>query len=330
MTDKKKRVLVIAARFSNNLGDDIIFDVVAEVCRNVRGIDPIGLSISGRDIYTSNNTDEYSKESTLKVLFKKNPLYSVYVQKKGLIKLKQNLASLDDKDFDVIVFAGGQFFMDYFVYWISEIVKYAERKNKKVIFNCCGLGSLSSNSIVVLGKALKSKCVYSITLRDGKDRFSQLFQIRNVIQTVDPAICSANLYGQIKKEDEYVGIGIIDYQMIKKRGHNISETQYMNLIRKIIKYVEYKEKRIVCFTNGAISDHEFAFNILRSIHKNSLLADRPKRPIDLVNIVSECKYIISFRLHSLILAASYGIPSIGFAWDTKVRDFYNVDGRDKW
>lgn len=68
MTDKKKRVLVIAARFSNNLGDDIIFDVVAEVCRNVRGIDPIGLSISGRDIYTSNNTDEYSKESTLKVL----------------------------------------------------------------------------------------------------------------------------------------------------------------------------------------------------------------------------------------------------------------------
>ena len=79
MTDKKKRVLVIAARFSNNLGDDIIFDVVAEVCRNVRGIDPIGLSISGRDIYTSNNTDEYSKESTLKVLFKKNPLYSVYV-----------------------------------------------------------------------------------------------------------------------------------------------------------------------------------------------------------------------------------------------------------
>ena len=38
--------------------------------------------------------------------------------------------------------------------------------------------------------------------------------------------------------------------------------------------------------------------------------------------VTKFNYIISFRMHSQIVAASFGIPCYGFAWDDKVCDFY--------
>lgn len=71
MSINKKKVLVIAARFSGNLGDDVIYDVVADICETVRGTDPIGLSISGRDNYvetalSSEETNANNFKSTLK------------------------------------------------------------------------------------------------------------------------------------------------------------------------------------------------------------------------------------------------------------------------
>ena len=55
---------------------------------------------------------------------------------------------------------------------------------------------------------------------------------------------------------------------------------------------------------------------LNKIHK------RPETPIQLLNTVTNYKKIISFRLHSHIIASSYGIPAFGFEWDTKVKEYF--------
>lgn len=46
----------------------------------------------------------------------------------------------------------------------------------------------------------------------------------------------------------------------------------------------------------------------------------------LVKTISRFQSIISFRLHSHIIAASLGIPSVAVVWDDKVRGFFGKIG----
>lgn len=170
----------------------------------------------------------------------------------------------------------------------------------------------------------------SITIRDGVKQFKSLFGSENVLQTIDPAINSANVYGKREKIDGRVGIGIISYKMLIRNNIAITEDEYIDFIKHMIDFLEYHKRKIVVFTNGAIDDYEFACFALRSIGKEKLLEKRPTRPVELVDVIATCEYIISFRLHSLILAAAYDIPSIGLVWDSKVTSFFETIKREEW
>ena len=39
----RNSILIVAARYSNNLGDDVIYDTVSEACKIARGVEPFGL-----------------------------------------------------------------------------------------------------------------------------------------------------------------------------------------------------------------------------------------------------------------------------------------------
>lgn len=330
---KKKNILLIAARYSNNLGDDIIYDVVSDACKQARGIEPLGLSISGKTNYNPSFPLELSNNSlkaVVKGYLKSTTLFPIYVKKKGSVQLRKNLDELEWDSFDTIVFAGGQLFMDYFVHWIAIIVSYAEKYNKKVVFNCCGMGNLSSKSIKILTKVFQSESIYNITLRDGLEQFEWIFGSENLTQTVDPAISSLNVYGIRKKICGRVGFGIISHKMLLRNNILITEDEYIEFIKRMIDFLEEDGREVSVFTNGAIDDYEFAQRALSSIGKERLLEKRPTRPTELVNIIASCEYIISFRLHSLILAAAYDIPSIGFVWDSKVKAFFETINRDEW
>ncbi len=328
-----KNVLIVAARYSNNLGDDILFDVVLDVCKKARGIEPIGLSISGRSGYVKNSIEvSVGKKwiNGVKKYLKNTNFFSAYVRMKGSFCLRKNLRELNWAEFDTVVFAGGQLFMDYFVPWIAKVVSYAEKYKKKVVFNCCGMGKLSSQSIRTLKRVFKSDSIRAITLRDGLDKFNTLFKNNKVIQTVDPAVNSIQIYGVKEKIKDEIGIGIISYKMLSRNAIPITEEEYIILIKQIVELLESKHKKVKVFTNGAIEDQEYAKFLLKKIGKKNLLKERPIRPIELVDIVASCEQIISFRLHSLILAASYNIPSIGFIWDLKVKEFFRVIEKDEW
>lgn len=330
---RMKNVLIIAARYSNNLGDDVIYDVVSNACKKARGIEPIGLSISGKRGYAENISVEPSNKdlkTVVKDYLKSTTLFSVYVKEKGAIRLRKNLDELNWNDFDIIVFAGGQLFMDYFVHWIAIIVSYAEKYNKKVIFNCCGMGKLSSSSVKLLSKVLESDNICNITLRDGLNQFRTLFENEKVIQTIDPAINSVSVYGRRKKICRRVGFGIISHKMLLQNNILIAEDEYIMFIKQMIEFLEHNKREIVVFTNGAIDDYKFAQLALKSIGKERLLEKRPIRPGELVDIIASCEHIISFRLHSLILAASYDIPSVGLVWDLKVKSFFETIEREEW
>lgn len=331
MSVNKKKVLVIAARFSGNLGDDVIYDVVADICETVRGTDPIGLSISGRDNYVETAlSSEETNANNFKSTLKHNVLYKYYVEKKGAMCLKKKLRSIDIEAFDTVVFAGGQLFMDYFVPWINIIVRYAEKNNKKVIFNCCGIGELSSKSVQILKRVFQSKSVKAISVRDNLIKFQDEFHLHDVIQTADPALNCARVYSVKRKHIGTVGLGVISYRMLKKKNINISEDNYIQLLKKLVDWIMQSGKNVRIFTNGDEEDYKFASQFAKILPTEVAFERRPTRPIELVSIIASYDAVVSFRLHSLIVAASYNIPTIGFVWDEKVREFFEIINRDEY
>jgi len=61
---------------------------------------------------------------------------------------------------------------------------------------------------------------------------------------------------------------------------------------------------------------------LTSSLRNRYLHKRPREPRELVQEIAEYRAIISQRLHSHIIAASLGIPSVAIYWDDKVTEFF--------
>lgn len=78
------------------------------------------------------------------------------------------------------------------------------------------------------------------------------------------------------------------------------------------------------FCNGSEADYKMLKNIVnrKNLNKDQYLI-RPKTAQDLVNIISNFDKIISFRLHSHIIASSIGIPTIGISWEKKVNQFFH-------
>ena len=63
---------------------------------------------------------------------------------------------------------------------------------------------------------------------------------------------------------------------------------------------------------------------------HSMLMKRPITPEELVYNITGFEKIVSFRMHSLIVATSFGIEVRGFVWDDKVRTYLTKLGYPEW
>ena len=103
--------------------------------------------------------------------------------------------------------------------------------------------------------------------------------------------------------------------------------QQMMLIRALLTS-NYNWK---AFTNGSPYDQAYAEKLLSvagipTEKIGEYLIDRPETAEELVKSITGFQKIISFRMHSQIVAASFGIASFGYAWDEKVVTLYEKLG----
>ena len=85
------------------------------------------------------------------------------------------------------------------------------------------------------------------------------------------------------------------------------------------------------FYTGSLGDYELAISILSKLglsnKKNYYINKEIKTPCDFLNEISYFDRLISFRLHSHILAFALGIPSVAIRWDEKITDFFKKINR---
>ena len=315
-----KKILLVGEIYSANLGDAVICDVVTKLIKKqYPNMEITYCDLSARSWYL--NEFKYTLLERVfifiaKRFFKGSELYSGLLnflfKKTYFEKIKHELFFTD-----AVLFVGGQLFMDYFYFPVHQILIYANKFNKPVVFHAIGCKRIKSNLLKNrFNKMLDMQCIKWISIRDGKGIFKFSCLHSNV--TYDTALFANDCYYIAEAKEKIIGLGCM-------RFYELSYSKNIVFWVKIIDHLQQQKIKWKFFCNGAYEDYMLIVAVLHTLKLN-LSEYTIRRPIcsdDLVKDISSFYKIISFRLHSHIIATSLGIPSVGISWkENKVKDFF--------
>lgn len=306
-----------------NIGDRILTDCVRKLLSK-RGISSQILDIQGRCAFSNTDTKE---ERELKIkLSEKNTSttgFSVY--------LDRILC-----DCSLVLFAGGAILdvvQDSIAKNIFLICNKAYKLGIPVAFNAVGFyGNISDNDRSnYLRQALLLPNVKWISVRERANDMEKLLDGRKEFtQCCDPAVWAGDLFNisHIDVSNNIVGINVVSPAYFKGKSMISIEAFYSDL------YMRLTESGFQCifFTNGTPQDYLFANDLIQKFHlPNDILVEFNSFDChSFLDQLSKYSLTISSRLHTSICSYSLRIPSLCFAWDIKMNEFYEQIGKPEW
>lgn len=248
-------------------------------------------------------------------------------QEYRLNAMMQGLDRNCDTDADLVVFAGGQMFMDDYALIMERCVQNFARQQIPMIFNACGVGEGYSEAIRLrLKAALNDPWVCHVSSRDDAvlvDR--RYFDEQRTEVTFDPALWAGSVYGIEKDPNaDTIGLGIMG-------AKSVPASAMTKFWIRMIRELERRQLKWKIFTNGDPVDVCMVRHIISKMpelkgREETCMAPVPTRPRELVQMIAQFRSLISFRLHSHIIAASLGVPTIAMVWDNKLDFFFEKIG----
>lgn len=310
-TKHYNRILLVSESDSPNLGDKLISELVFKLCKD-QNLEVVQYPISkGRRYFI------------VKAIYKISALlramsiydYAVRVMTKICIKNK-----IDNNT--VVIFSGGQMFINYFIDPILAILKHAKKKNAKVIFNACGSGVINDKYKERLKKLLHG-C--DVSLRDNVDAFKAIYNeayYRPDIAVATSQILSIN---NRKSENPTIGWGVINTNTYNfwNKDVNLTDEDYINSASKAISQLTEMGYSVEIFTTGDPFDYVLAEKLYNSIKQSNAVSicDYPTTTNDLIRQIYNFDFVVASRMHALIISYSYNIPYIALKWEQKIIDF---------
>lgn len=324
------KIAVIGLYYASNLGDAIICDCVAAWMKSAYPDAQV-------DVIDIENKREFPVQSSISELTRKRRKWNLWkdcwltkhkiddrIYYWNSIDVASRSAFYDEvgqRGYDAVIFAGGQLFMDWLSLDICEFLKRFEETATPVFFNACGVGSAVSEKIQkLLSKRLTAANIRLISSRDDVECIERRYldgSRGRVMATFDPALWSKKTYGQEKKQSHTVGLGVMYFEQASQ--HKMTRF-WIDVIHKL----ENQGKDWKMFCNGDLADYEYGCRILEKMGKNpdEYILRCASSPRELVAQIAGFESIIAFRLHSHIVATSFGIPGVAVVWDEKLRFFY--------
>lgn len=327
------KILILGAYESNNLGDAVICECVAHIIQEhfptahitIRDLLSRDRSKAPAPVDFKVMKKKQYKDQIRRILSSHTPMDLIYRQQQDRLNwFIPYLADLCAPMYDLVVFAGGQMFMDTYALFLHYCVQQFEKKQVPVLFHACGTGPSYSPKIrKILADTLSAQNVTYISCRDDVSSVCRLLKDKekNIQDTYDSALSAAKTYAKAKDSSSAVfGLGIM-------YPNSLSPKKVLAFWKKMIQYLDDQGIRWKLFTNGAASDDAFARDLLASMPnykglESEYLIPRDTRPEGLVHTISQFSALISFRLHSHIIAASLDIPTVAIVWDHKLPLFF--------
>ena len=318
---------VVNVKYSENLGDGVIAECIEKM-----GFwgdkKPVSFDLSSKGSYYSKS----GLKSSGRVVrffrgFKK--LYFVVCLLNLIYGLKLLIRFSRMEPAKLVVFGGGQivsgaeFFFPGRILFIFLWAKYVWRAN--TVFYGVGVAeSFGFFSREVYRFILIKSSVY---VRDEESslRVKVIFGVDSEIVT-DPGICASCIYSAASECSGAIGVCVTHPDSLAlhdKIGSVYGVDFYVSLVERLV--AEGFNVKLYC--NGLREDFYYQELVMKSIGSEYSdcieFINRPTKPSELVSIISSFKVVLSHRLHSCIVAYSFGIPVLGFEWDSKLESFFN-------
>lgn len=234
------------------------------------------------------------------------------------------------KDCDLFISGGGSLLQDItstrsLLYYIT-LMKLAKLFNKPVMVYANGIGPINRKINRFLTRKILNK-VDLITLRDeDSEIFLKELEVENdsIYVTADPVFTleptkEEIILGIFEKEGipgdkPLVGVSVRNW----RSAENLIDT-----VASAINYIidEYNAN-VVLIPMHYPEDLDISNSILdRVTEEGSYILKNKYSVEDIMGITKRLEMIIAMRLHSLIYAATQGVPMVGIVYDPKIEGF---------
>lgn len=334
---------IAAVKFSDNLGDGIIFEALSRCLSHLRpNLEVVAIDLSGRTGLGGKHTQR-RKQSTSIIAKLPKPLRPLLpFIKFGVVdraRLQRHFRdNLIGCDFAII--GGGHLLADANLNFPTKLAVLASAvrgMKLPLAFYAVGASAWSWPARQLLRRAFGQFDVKWLSVRDVESqglvrRGLAGAEPVDVQVTYDPAIaCSRFIPAErpARALRKRIGVNVIGTEWLildansdgGARPFDISS--YAVLVDKILA----QGHDVVLMTNGAEEDHEQLGRVAAAVTAQIgsgrvAVLPRAEDPLDLIKQIGRLDGLVSHRLHANIVAYSYGIPAIGLEWDKKVPAFF--------
>jgi len=338
-----KKILICAVPFSDNLGDGVIAASLAHIATMKYPDAKVEfLDIAGRVAFDESNLrggGAFGVFQKLPSLLRSAIVFAYCLKNYLLSWRKQWQAAVADAD--LVLIGGGQLFCDVALNFPSKLFFLGRLlRGKRVAVVSVGVtGKWSYWGQWLVGRFLQNAAPVFYATRDvdSANNLHAFFRIpRSRINVVpDPALVCASAFSEElspeKKWDVGICVSSLDALVMNSEYGGKRAGGSAEFFSGLAQALRAEGARVLYFTNGAAEDNR----VLAEISERTAAADDfsfavPKRPDDLVTLISACSCIAAHRLHANIVAYSLSIPSIGMNWDKKVESFFRLTNRTEF
>lgn len=322
------KVLKFSCVSGLNSGDDLISYVIEEefkVKHSIISLDILGLKFDLENRINSKNIHRVPNNNKLRNFLAGFVRWCDY-RLNHRIKFRSAI-----KSSELVIIGGGQIIDDFatghMLYRIIDIIKICRSFNVPVIIGFVGVSQLSNknfNKLESLAPYLDKFCV-----RDSKSLARLKENNINARETnlvADPVFNISKWVSLNNSETKYIGVNIMNLNSVLGIKDQNLETCAKNLI-DIAKDL-HLEVRLILTSFGQDLD------MARELEKHFKNANHRidikfvTTPESVAEAYTGVEIMFSHRMHSSIIAMSYGIPCLAYNWHTKVEGLEKLVNKD--
>lgn len=265
------------------------------------------------------------------VVLSKNPSYTeetYNVKAVNRFSIKAVIEAI--KSCDLFISGGGSLLQDVtstrsLMYYII-LMKLAKMYNKPVMVYANGVGPINGKMNRVWTRRILNK-VDLITLRDeDSKRFLDELKVENenIYVTADPVftltpVNQTKIFSILKNESIPTDKALVG---VAVRHLEDSENLILNVAKTIDYIIEEYNVNVILIPMHYPGDLDISNSILNNVNtKGCYVLSNKYNVEDIMRIIKNLEMIIAMRLHSLIYAATQGVPMIGIVYDPKIEGF---------
>ncbi len=343
----KATVVAFGEIYSENVGDGVIYDCIAELMRE-RGICVIPGDLSLRSGYRNKGQEKkegekvsilrrvvrYPVRSSLNVRRSINAIKWAVVGRSRFIRRYKDLI----EGCDGVIIGGGQIIVDrqlYFPLAISAVASMARDAKIPVAVFSCGVDESQGKVARLLYRRLLQSVQY-ISVRDKSSAVacSLIDKSKPVEVHPDVGFLASQTYNVPPTTCEKVlGINIMPYATVASFpsfGDGHSKSKYLEFWWKTVNCAIAGGWTVKIMTNGASADDDAALAVYAPFleDKRVSLLPCPKNPESLTIMLQGVEALIASRMHAGIVAYSLGKRVIPLVWDDKVENVWSEADRN--